>query len=89
MTARVVIVTLVSAMLAFSYWYSPEVWISIAACFIPAIVIATAHGERINILSGGKLGMLNATRGNSLALVGAFFVPGSRNYDCGYEASGN
>lgn len=76
MTARVVIALLVLAMLAFCYWYSPGVWISIAACFIPALVIAVAHGERINILSGGKLGMLNATKGNSLALVAAFFVPG-------------
>ncbi len=76
MTARLITVLLVVAMLAFSYWYSPRVWISITACFIPALLIAFAHGERINILTGRKLGMLYATKGNSLALVGAFFVPG-------------
>jgi len=76
MIVRVLVVGLVLAMLGFSYWYSPAVWISITACMIPALVIAIAHGERINILSGGRLGMMNATKGNSLALVGAFFIPG-------------
>lgn len=76
MTIRVGAALLVISMLLFSYWYSPAVWISIAACIIPALIIAIAHGERINILSGGRLGMLNAVKGNSLALVGAFFVPG-------------
>jgi len=76
MTIRVGAALLVISMLGFSYWYSPAVWISITACMIPALIIAIAHGERINILSGRRLGMMNATKGNSLALVGAFFVPG-------------
>ena len=73
---RLVAVLLVAAALIYSCWYYPAVWISVAACFVPALLIAIVHGERINIFSGGKLGVMTATKGNSLALVGAFIIPG-------------
>lgn len=73
---RATLAILVIAALVFSAWLHPAIWISIAACVVPALIIALIHGERINILSGRKLGMMTATKGNSLALVGAFFIPG-------------
>jgi uncharacterized protein (TIRG00374 family) len=67
---------LVIASLGISAWFYPAVWVSIAVCILPALIIAMIHGERINIFSGRKLGVMTATKGNSLALVGAFFIPG-------------
>lgn len=62
--------------LVFSAWIYPTIWISIIACVLPSLIIALINGERINILSGRKLGIMTATKGNSLALLGTFFIPG-------------
>ena len=73
---RTMAVILVIAALGYSAWFYPAIWVSIATCIVPAFIIAVIHGERINIFSGRKLGMMTATKGNSLALVGSFFIPG-------------
>jgi len=73
---RIVTLLLILLALAYTCWFYPKVWIAIFACMVPAFLIAMIHGERINIFSGRKLGLITAAKGNALALVGAFLVPG-------------
>lgn len=56
--------------------YSPEVWGAVVIGFFPSATLALLHGERLDIVSGRRLGLAVATKGNALAMAGTIMVPG-------------
>jgi uncharacterized membrane protein YbhN (UPF0104 family) len=76
MIRKIIILFSIIVSIAVLWYFFSEVWFAVLICMAPMFVLMMIHGERIDILSGRRLGVFVAAKGNSLALTGAFLVPG-------------
>jgi len=76
MIRKIITLSLFIVSIIVLWYFFYDVWFSVLICLVPTFVLMVIHGERIDIFSGRRLGVLAATKGNSLAITGAFFIPG-------------
>ena len=65
--------------MSFSIWlffYQPSITAPILVSSSALFLILLLNGERISLIASRKVGLLDAAKGNALAVAGAYIVPG-------------